>query len=46
MKLNSFLLGSKLGDGGFIKKSEGHNTYCVFKHSSNQLEYLRSNLRQ
>ena len=25
MKLNSFLLGSKLGDGGFIKKSEGHN---------------------
>lgn len=40
IKLDQFLLGSKLGDGGFCKKSEGHNTYIVFKHCEEQYEYL------
>lgn len=38
--LNQFLLGSKLGDGGFVKKSENHNVYIVFKHCEDQYEYL------
>lgn len=36
-----FLVGSKLGDACFIKKSEGHNTYIVFKHCEHQYEYLK-----
>lgn len=40
IRLDQFLLGSKLGDGGFIKKSENHNTYIIFKHSEDQYEYL------
>lgn len=40
IRLDQFLLGSKLGDGGFVKKSENHNTYIVFKHSEDQYEYL------
>lgn len=40
IRLDQFLLGSKLGDGGFVKKSENHNTYIVFKHCEDQYEYL------
>lgn len=40
-KLNGFLIGSKLGDGAFIKKSNNHNTYVVFKHSEKQLDYIQ-----
>ena len=38
--VNGFFIGSLLGDGSFVKKSENHNTYCVFKHAENQREYL------
>lgn len=40
MRIKSFFIGSLLGDGSFAKKSENHNTYCVFKHASDQYEYL------
>ena len=38
--MNGFLIGSRLGDGAFVKKSERHNTYIVFKHSDQQYNYL------
>lgn len=41
MNIEQFFLGSYLGDGCFIKKSDKHNTYCTFKHCESQLEYLK-----
>ena len=41
INLHDFLVGSKLGDGGFVKKSKTHNTYIVFKHAEPQFEYLK-----
>lgn len=38
--LHNFLIGSKLGDGCFIKKSNNHNTYITFSQCENQLNYL------
>ena len=38
--VNSFMIGSALGDGAFVKKTENHNTYVVFKHSEKQIGYL------
>lgn len=38
--LHGFLIGSKLGDGAFVKKSDNHNTYIVYKHSEKQYNYL------
>lgn len=38
--IHSILIGSKLGDGCFVKKSDNHNTYVVFKHAFDQYEYL------
>lgn len=35
-----FILGSLLGDGCLVKKSERHNCYMRFKHAANQYEYL------
>ena len=35
-----FILGSLLGDGCLVKKSERHNCYMRFKHAVNQYEYL------
>lgn len=40
-KLHNFLIGSRFGDGAFVKKSENHNTYIVFKHSDSQYDYLK-----
>lgn len=40
IKLDNFILGSLLGDGAFIKKSEKHNTYICFKHCEAQFDYL------
>lgn len=40
-EVNQFLIGSHLGDGCFIKKSEMHNTYIVFKHCISQLDWLK-----
>ena len=39
--ISGFFIGTLLGDGCFVKKSENHNTYCVFKHAENQLDYLK-----
>ena len=39
-ELNGFLVGSRLGDGGFTQRTPQHNTYIVFKHAENQYEYL------
>lgn len=39
-QLKGFLIGSRLGDGAFIKKSNHHNTYIVFKHAADQYDYL------
>ena len=38
--IHSILVGSKLGDGCFVKKSPTHNTYVCFKHAFDQYEYL------
>lgn len=40
LTVNGFFIGSLLGDGCFVKKSENHNTYCVFKHAEDQRGYL------
>ena len=37
---HGFLIGSKLGDGCYVKKTANHNTYLQFKHAQNQLDYL------
>lgn len=39
--IEDFMIGSRLGDGGFIKKSNNHNTYIVFSHCESQLGYLK-----
>lgn len=39
--LNDFILGSRLGDASFIKKSKNHNTYICFSHCERQYEYLK-----
>lgn len=38
--VKQFLLGSFLGDGCFVKKTDKHNTYAVFKHCASQFGYL------
>ena len=38
--VEQFLIGSKLGDAAFVKKSDQHNTYIAFKHCRDQYEYL------
>lgn len=38
--LEGFFVGSFLGDGAFVKKSDSHNTYVVFKHCESQIQYL------
>lgn len=38
--VKQFLIGSFLGDGCFVRKTEHHNTYIVFKHCASQLGYL------
>lgn len=39
--LHDFLIGSLLGDGSFVQKTERHNCYIVFSQCANQLEYLK-----
>lgn len=40
LDITGFLIGTKFGDGSFVKKSENHNTYIVFSHCDSQIEYL------
>ena len=39
-QLHGFLIGSLLGDGCFLKKTENHNTYITFSQCAVQLDYL------
>lgn len=39
--VKQFLIGSLLGDGCFVRKTDHHNTYIVFKHCASQLGYLK-----
>lgn len=39
--IKEFLIGSYLGDGCFVKKTERHNTYAIFKHCFSQYGWLK-----
>ncbi len=43
--VRQFLIGSYLGDGSFVKKTEAHNTYAVFKHCASQIGWLKWKLK-